>query len=277
MTDQDAKRSIVVGVDGSRPAVHAAVWAADEAVARDLPLRVVHVVEEHLDDAGDAFTAAQAAIADACTAITATGKPVAVQTEILRGHALSALATASHSAAMVCVGPVGRHRIASHRAGSTATALASSAHCPVAIVRTGRLSDTGRIVVDLGESAEEVPVLRAGIDEAQLHRLPLEVVAAWHTHAGDPRDDHTIDEGNQRVRAQLERSLAPWARRYPSVDMRPVALHGSFLDYLAKNARSIQLVVVGTGASGDELLGPTGSAVLRKTDCSVLVVARHHL
>ncbi|MDT5144785.1 MAG: hypothetical protein QOI79_4152, partial [Mycobacterium sp.] len=33
--------SVVVGVDGSRAAVHAAIWAADEAVSRDIPLRLI--------------------------------------------------------------------------------------------------------------------------------------------------------------------------------------------------------------------------------------------
>lgn len=277
MADHDIKSSIVVGVDGSRPAVHAAVWAVDEAVARDVPLRVVHVVEEHLDDTGNAVTAGQAALADAVTAITATGKPVKVETEILRGHALSSLAKASQSAAMVCVGPVGRHRIASHRVGSTATALASSAHCPVAIIRAGEPSAGGRIVVDLGEAAEESAVLHTGMEEARLRGVPVDVVATWHTQVGDTHDERTIEEGNQRVRAQLERRLAPWTRRYSDVELSAVAVHGSFLDYLTHNAGGIQLVVVGTGAPGDELLGPTGSAVLRKTDRSVLLVAHHHL
>jgi Universal stress protein family len=35
--------SVVVGIDGSRAAVDAASWAADEAVSRDIPLRLVYV------------------------------------------------------------------------------------------------------------------------------------------------------------------------------------------------------------------------------------------
>ncbi|MET0474528.1 MAG: universal stress protein, partial [Mycobacterium sp.] len=37
--------SIVVGIDGSSSAVHAAEWAVDEAVSRDVPLRLVYVVQ----------------------------------------------------------------------------------------------------------------------------------------------------------------------------------------------------------------------------------------
>ncbi len=37
---QNVAASVVVGVDGSRAAVDAALWAVDEAIARDIPLRL---------------------------------------------------------------------------------------------------------------------------------------------------------------------------------------------------------------------------------------------
>ncbi|WP_341865842.1 universal stress protein [Amycolatopsis lurida] len=37
------ERSIVTGIDGSRSAGNAAIWASDEAAKRGLPLRLVHV------------------------------------------------------------------------------------------------------------------------------------------------------------------------------------------------------------------------------------------
>ena len=43
MNRLDAK-SVVVGVNGSRAAVNAAVWAIDEALSRQLPLRLVYVI-----------------------------------------------------------------------------------------------------------------------------------------------------------------------------------------------------------------------------------------
>ena len=51
------------------------------------------------------------------------------------------------------------------------------------------------------------------------------------------------------------------------------------MDYLAKNADSAQLVVVGAYDCHhmDELVGPTGNAALRNTDCSMLIVNRRHL
>ena len=37
--------TVVVGIDGSRSAVDAALWAVDEAVGRDIPLRLVYAVD----------------------------------------------------------------------------------------------------------------------------------------------------------------------------------------------------------------------------------------
>ena len=37
--------SIVVGIDGSKAAVRAALWAIDEAVSRDIPLRLLYAIE----------------------------------------------------------------------------------------------------------------------------------------------------------------------------------------------------------------------------------------
>ena len=38
-------RSVVVGIDGSHSAIDAALWAADEAVSRDVPLRLVYAID----------------------------------------------------------------------------------------------------------------------------------------------------------------------------------------------------------------------------------------
>jgi nucleotide-binding universal stress UspA family protein len=37
--------TVVVGVDGSKAAIDAARWAVHEAVRRDIPLRLVYVIE----------------------------------------------------------------------------------------------------------------------------------------------------------------------------------------------------------------------------------------
>jgi nucleotide-binding universal stress UspA family protein len=73
-------RPIVVGIDGSKAAVDAALWAVDEAVSGDVPLRLLYAIEQ-----GDALEAepeamagklatAETAVRRALAAVEATGR-----------------------------------------------------------------------------------------------------------------------------------------------------------------------------------------------------------
>ncbi len=44
MTNAADIRPVVVGVDGSQAALAATLWAVDEAVDREVPLRLVHAI-----------------------------------------------------------------------------------------------------------------------------------------------------------------------------------------------------------------------------------------
>ncbi|MCX2931310.1 universal stress protein [Mycobacterium sp. CVI_P3] len=280
--------SIVVGVDGSRAAVRAAVWAIDEAVSRDIPLRLVSAIppsgSEPVDPHEEASRQASAelAVRYAADAIEVTERPVKVETEVLQGQPVATIVEASRAAAMICVGAVGLKHYDHNRIGTTATALVGSAHCPVAIVRGSERAiahDSGWVVVELDESPDSAAVLQFGVQEARLRGAPLRVLSSWQSRYTDVHDSHAVADGNRMVRAQLDRRLSHWKHRYPDLDARPVAVHGSVLNYLAKHGAEIQLVVVGArNAEGiEELLGPTGSAALHNTDCSVLVVDRQRL
>ena len=277
--------SIVVGVDGSRGARRAALWALDEAVSRDIPLRLIYAIDSPAaapEEEGQLLAGAESAIRQAADAVEATARAVKLETDILHGRPIATLVAASRWAAMICVGEVGLKNFDSDRIGSTATALVTSAHCPVAIVRgqdtlAGR--DPGWVVVELDESPDSAAVLQFGVQEARLRCAPLRVLASWQSRYTDVHDSHAVSDGNRMVRAQLDRRLSHWKNQYPDLDARPVAIHGNVLHYLAKHAGSIQLVVVGArNARGiEELLGPTGSAALHNTDCSTLIVDRQRL
>ncbi|MCI4675111.1 universal stress protein [Candidatus Mycolicibacterium alkanivorans] len=279
--------SIVVGIDGSRGAVRAAVWAIDEALSRDIPLRLMYANEPHESDPADPqeqerrLASAELAVRYAANAVEATERQVKVEIEIVHSKPTPALIEASRSAAMICVGAVGLKHFDHNRMGSTAISLVSSAHCPVAIVRGSdrTAAEPGWIVVELDESPDSAAVLQCGVEEARLRGAPLRVLGSWQSRYTDVHDTHAVADGNRMVRAQLDRRISRWKHRYPDLDVRPVAIHGSVLNYLAKHGDSIQLVVVGArnADSVEELLGPTGSAALHNTDCSVLVADRQRL
>ena len=280
--------SIVVGIDGSRGAVRAALWAIDEAVSRDIPLRLMCAIEPPTSGAVDPqaearqLASAESAVRSAANAVEATERQVKLEIEILHGRPIATLVQASRAAAMICVGEVGLKHFDHDRIGSTATALVTTAHCPVAIVRGSQQAtgpSSGWVVVEVDESPDSAAVLQFGVQEARLRGAPLRVLSAWQSRYTDVHDSHAVSDGNRMVRAQLDRRLSHWKHQYPDLDARPVAIHGSVLNYLAKHDEDIQLIVVGARNAEDieELLGPTGSAALHNTDCSVLVVDRQRL
>lgn len=265
--------SVVVGIDGSRSAVTAALWAADEAVARDVPLRLVSVIDAN-GGSPDVATA-ETRVRQAVTAVESTYDAVKVEVEILQGRPVDRLLEAGRGAAMLCIGAVGTTGATSRRIGSTAVELAGRAHCPVAIIRgTTPSPDLAEsIVVELDRSPAGDVVLQLGVDEALLRHAPLVVISVWDPHVTDVHDVHAVAEQNRQVRAQLNRRLACTLRRHPELQVEAVAVHGSLLNYLSHHGRSVQLVLVGRRRAHGiaEMTGPRSHAALHDTDCSIIV------
>jgi nucleotide-binding universal stress UspA family protein len=279
---------VVVGIDGSRVAVRAALWAVDEAVHRDIPLRLICAIAPdgsgQFDSQNEArkLAAAEVAVRYALMAVESLEKPVKIEVEIVQGPSTRTLIDASRAAAMICVGATGITHFAPGRVGSTAETLASSAQCPVAIIRgpdCPARDAPGTILVYVGTHPDVGAVLRVAVEQALLRRMPLRAVTAWQSRQGDVHDSAVVAKGNRQVHAQLDRRLESWVHRYPDLEVSSLAVHGSLGSDLAEYADSIQLVVVGSqdqrGAA--ELVGPSGNASLQPADCSMLIVSSQHL
>lgn len=281
MTTQQSAPSIVVGIDGSRTALQAAVWAVDEAVSRDIPLRLVYAIDPDLATGTDTQAAArdlataELAVRQAFTAVESTDKPVKIEVEILQARPVRALKEASRWAAMLCVGSMGLKHSGQGRIGSTAAALATCAHCPVAIVHghPPLPADGSWVVAELSESPTSDGALRRALEEARLRQAPLRVLTTWRSRYTDIHDNRAVAEGNRLAKARLDRRLDEWRTRYPDLDVEAVAVHGNFLNYVRANAKSIQLLVIAHDRAHGiaELLGPPGCSALRDGNCSVLI------
>lgn len=282
MQDQrSSPPSVVVGIDGSRSALDAALWAIDEAVSRDIPLRLVYAIDPgntagaDSRDAARRLAAAETAVRYAFMAVESTEKPVKIEVEILQERPTRALLEASRWATVLCVGAVGLKNSTQGQVGSTAAALAASAHCQVAIVRCHdpHLARQRWVVAEVDDSPASNGVLLRALEEARLRGARLHVLTTWQSRFTDIHDGHAVADGNRLAKAQLDRRLAHWTKRYPELEVRGVAVHGSTLNYIAKNASSIQLLVVGheRGRGITELVGPHGNAALPHTGFSLLV------
>jgi nucleotide-binding universal stress UspA family protein len=265
--------SIIVGVDGSKAAVRAAIWAVDEAVSRDIPLRLVHVIapdanpRNHPGRMDREYARAEHVAHVAWTAVEATGKPVKIEMEILRGEPAPMLARASRSAAMVCVGWTGRSRSA--EVGSTASALTRSAHCPVVVVRLRASASLGGqwVIARVDDSPSSDAVLHQAMEEARLRGAPLLALTTGLDH----------DEAAQTapaVRMRLDLHLARLSADATDVSVCSLPIGNGVLEYLANNVGLAQLVVVGADDPHvvTELTGPHADSLLHHSGCSVMCV-----
>lgn len=266
MADNNSTSPVIVGIDGSDTAIHAAQWAVDEAVDRAVPLRLVYVAkathlgsEKYYED----IHHGNAALAKARAALEASGKPVRIETAILEGRPGTTLVAASWDAGLICVGSVGIGRYAQAILGSTATELAEGAHCPVAIIRpqsgTHR-KDINWIVVAAKPQPGNDAVVEQAMKEAALRHAPVLLL-------GDRESAHgEVD--------RLEREMDGWKRRYPDVHIYPIANSADVAHFLKKHDERVQLAVIGSADADElaEIVGPTGHPVFHHTDSSALVV-----
>ncbi len=260
MNQLDAK-SVVVGVNGSQAAVNAAKWAIDEALSRQMPLRLVYVItskgerpaaaeasEWELERAEMVLSQAESAV---LSAAKAEGKPVEIETAVLSGDPARALVDTSHDAALVCVGTSRRGWATDGLLGPTAAALVTHAQCPVAVIRTnpdGTPTQVGVIAVVLNDEPDNDEVVRLAMEEG--------------------RRRHAI------VR-QIDRRLDSWVRRYPDVPVQVVA-SGTGARAGENHSRAIDLAIVGESEAAGlpGLSTPNCHPILGYPDCSVLLV-RH--
>jgi nucleotide-binding universal stress UspA family protein len=276
--------TVVVGIDGSRNAVDAALWAVDEAVRRDIPLRLVYAIDAESsapDDAARELAKADVAVRYAVMAVESTNQPVKIEVEILQERPIRALRETSRGAAMVCVGSMGLKHSSRGQMGSTAAALAASAHCPVSIVRSHdpRPARQRCVVAEVDGSAVSDGVLTHALEQARLRGAPLQVLRTCRSRLTDSWDGGAVADVNRLAAAQLDRRLAQWKKRYPELEVSSVAVHDSTLNYLAKNANAIQLFVTGHERARGiaEIVGPPGYAALHNAGCSVLICEPRNL
>ena len=101
----------------------------------------------------------------------------------------------------------------------------------------------------------------------------MRVLTTWQSRYTDIHANNAVAAGNRLARARLDRRLDQWRKRYPDLDVEAVAVHGSALNYFAREAGSIKLLVIGHERADGirELVGPPGYATLHQAGCSVLV------
>lgn len=136
-----APRRVVVGVDHSPGSLHALRWAAVAAERRSWPLVPVLVREPGGLGSGPSGAPVDLARLEAseraslAAAAHEHSPHLPVEPEVLTGHAAQALLEFANRGDLVVLGARGRGGFRSLLLGSTSTAVAEHAHCPVVVLR----------------------------------------------------------------------------------------------------------------------------------------------
>lgn len=274
MNDAATSLPIVVGIDGSKHAVRAAMWAVDEAVSKDTQLILACVIDADSRDLDREYAYARHVLHKAWVAVEGTGQPVKLESTVLEGDPVTQLVEASRAAQMICVGSRGTNNSPDHQRGSTAAELARAAFSPVAIVRrrhTHQPIPAGRwIVAALDESPASHTVLKTAMVEAVLRDAPVMALTPWPP-TGATASESKDEEG---LRAKLDRYLDETHEDAADVQVCVLAMPDHISNLLAQSADIDQLVIVDASNPDRvaELVGPEARKLLRHTNCSLLVL-----
>lgn len=282
--------AVVVGVDGSEPALAAVRLAAREAARRQRPLRVVHgfiwpllrvplTPSAEGPPGGGLRHQAEELVATAVAEAEAAAPGLRVSGEIIDGEAAAVLLGESPTAALIVLGDRGLGGFAALVVGSVAIQVASYADCPVLVAR-GTPRPAGPVVVGVDGSGLSRAAVEFAADEAAVRGARLHAVHAYtHPASAGPGDMQPLVYEESQLRGEEDRVLADalsgLAERRPEVPVTRQAVHGRPVAALTEASREAQLLVVGRRGRGELtglLLGSVSQGVLHHADCPVAVV-----
>lgn len=285
--------AVVVGYDGSEHASIAVDWAAAEAASRGLPLSLVAATTiplegmrfggsvlspSAIDDLLERLQVATQARADE-SRMAHPG--LEVEVKVALGSPASVLIEASANAALVVLGSRGMGGFRGLLVGSVGVQVASSAACPVVVIR--KLPDPAAhtIVVGVDGSDLSLAALDFAFDMADRRGWSVRAVHAWEVPTYDviaapsgppPFDVEEYEAGEKRVFAE---SLAGQRERHPGVAVEEVVAKGPSARAILGASDDSALIVLGTRGRGEflgALLGSVSQGVLHRAKVPVAVV-----
>ncbi len=284
--------SIIVGVDGSADGDRALRWAAEEASRERRPLAVVTAAgidqvgavtwagaSSYVVPVADLFLQVQTVAEDAAASVHRLRPGLRVTAHAAHGDPREALVDLSHDAHLVVVGSRGRGAVRSRLLGSVSTSVARHAHAPVVVCRPDSPGVVRKgVLVGVGGSAEEQPVLEFAFRHASMRGLPLTVLHSFHDVLAAVNGAHgvsTTDDVLSEERLLLAESVAGYSEKYPEVPVDLQLARGLAHESLAADSESWNLIVVGrhpTNSVGRMLSATVGTAVVEHARTTVAVV-----
>jgi nucleotide-binding universal stress UspA family protein len=281
----DKKAEILVGVDGSEPSLRAAEWAAADAAATGRKVTVCYVSDVSAlagiplsqDFRREAHAYGRRMVDRALVRI----RPVAIDSggEVIDGNPAAELIRRAAGAEQVVLGSRGAGGFEQLVLGSVGAEVAAHAPGPVVVVR-GEDHERHEVVVGVDASDRSHHTLEYAFQYAARHGGRIHAVHAVHDRAAPlplpPVSGRPWVEPEHPTGWQLlAEAVAPWALKYPAVDVETTVVDSSAAWALIQASKGAALVVVGSRGHGGFtglLLGSVSLALLRHADCPVAVV-----
>ena len=287
---------IVCAVDGSDASKTAAKWAANTAVTRGIPLRLVSsysmpqflyaegmVPPQELYEDLEAETLEK--IEEAKKVAVDFVPDVDVSHQIEEGSPIDMLLDLSEQCTMIVMGSRGLGGLSGMVMGSVSAAVVSHASCPVVVVREDNhvTEETkyGPVVVGVDGSGVSQKAIENAFKEADARGAELIAVHTWMdmqvqaSLAGLSAAQQQWQVVEEEQNALLGHRLAGWQERFPDVKVTKVVTRDRPVRALADASEGAQLLVVGSHGRGGfkgMLLGSTSRALLQAAPCPMMVV-----
>ena len=253
MTENTAKGRIVVGVDASAHAMHAAAWAAREAADRSLDLHLVHAMDipatpgtvspEKYLRAG--YQSSDNLLDKVAEQLREQHPSLTVTTETAELSAPETLVTLSREAELVVTGTRGHGGFAGLLLGSVSLKTASHAHCPAVVVHGEREDVRNEIVLGVELGQNQAPIHFA-FESAKQLGATVTVVRAWLsapayggyylTPVGATEAEH---------QGEVEELLKGVREEFPDVEVTVRVVRDNAIPALVTASKGAHLLVVG--------------------------------
>lgn len=284
--------TIIVGVDGSADAERALRWAAEEASRERRPLVVITAAG--IDQVGavtwagagsyvvpvaDLIAQVRTVAEDAVASVQKLRPGLRVTAHAAHGDPREALVELSHHAHLLVVGSRGRGAVRSRLLGSVSATVARHAHSPVVVCRPDSPGIVRKgVLVGVGGSAEEQPVLEFAFRHASMRSLPLTVRHSFHDVFAEMNGAHVVAASGELLeeeRLLLAEAVAGYSEKYPEVRVDLELARGLAHETLAADSEHWNLIVVGrhpTDSVSRMLSATVATAVIEHARTTVAVV-----
>lgn len=291
MTSTEIPRgSVVVGVDGSARARHAAEVAAAEAVRRGTGLHLLYAfpplpagADFDVMPVVDLLAGGGRLVDELAAELAAAHPDLEITTSVHLGTPAVELVAASEDAALVVVGARGLGRLTGPLLGSVSQKVAAHAHGPVLVVREEARDTGGPVVVGIDPADGSPDAMAFAMEEARRRGVAVRVVHSRYREAvtGEYFDSsamQSLAELDERAEEAVRDAVGSWTEHYPDVDVELVQVPEHPVDALATEAPAAGVVVVGSrgrGGLAGLLLGSVSRGVLHRAPLVAVVRARH--